>query len=680
VDKLGKDKVTQLTAERYSYLYRVQRARQEWHDNQPTLADELLEQCAPELRHWEWHYIKRLCHAELQAFPVGNDVRSFTSDGGFAATVVYFDRSRLRACEIQVVELKSRRVVFSAPNDANTGIFQVTFSPDDKIVACGSGDGLHYPGEVRAWEWKTGRQVFSFYDEEGPSYFPRLAYSPDSNCLASIYIGEHHHIVIWNATGEQIRILDKDDQRPGAIAFSPDNRLLAAGYGDGVVLWDLMTGTPGEAIPIDGTDLLRFSRDGQRLAVVSQGGEAGVVVEPLAGLLGFSLSTTGFPKGVVDIAFSPDGRVLASANRDRSITIWDGATGERQYSLHGHQSDVRRIAYSADGRTLLSADAAGLVKVWEPSDPEVRTIEAKTGQVLCFSPNLRRMAVANDEENKVEIRELETHRLCCAFTVDLPGRPSAFSADGKLFAWGNDERTVTIWNTDSGAVMETLSVPNARAEYLAFSLDGKYLAAAYAIDRQEAEELLVWDVVSGKIIHRFAGHTDYAYVRDFSRDGRRLASTNRGIPESSNVDDYRPEIRVWDLPSGKEFPPMLGHRERIDAISFSPDSNRLASGGPDGVRIWEVETAGEIRTLCVREPSSVCFSPDGERLLVGGGDRIRIYDTSAFEETLCLSAFWDHVSFSSDGRHIAARAYDSIQIRDAAPVGPKAAMPHGPGE
>jgi WD40 repeat protein len=292
---------------------------------------------------------------------------------------------------------------------------------------------------------------------------------------------------------------------------------------------------------------------------------------------------------VTDLAFSPDGAVLASASDDASIGVWD-VDGRAIRRLEAHADTVTSLAFSPDGGRLISGSDDRSLRVWEmPSGDLIDTIRSATlGRVLqvAYSPDGLWIAAA-DQFCLIQLRSARTGVLYRSLL-----QPSCIVSQGNIVAaWGlaftpdgtrllsaemepGRRGTVQSWQVGEYAEPIRIQGPNDGVRALALSSDGARLALAFA------SSAVPWVVQAetGEVQHELRGHA-YA-VRDLaiSPDGRLLAT--------ASADQ---SVRVWSLEDGELLEVLEGHAAPVNSVAFSPDGTRLASGDESGViLIWGV--------------------------------------------------------------------------------------------
>ena len=288
----------------------------------------------------------------------------------------------------------------------------------------------------------------------------------------------------------------------------------------------------------------------------------------------------GHKQQVFSVAYSPDGKTLASGSNDKTIKLWDVKTGKERATFEGHTEGVQSVAYSPDGKTLASGGEDKTIKLWD----------IKTGK---------------------ERATLEGHRAWVKSVV--------YSPDGKTLASGSDDRKIKLWDAKTGKKLATLRGHTESVLSLAYSPDGKTLASG-----SWDKTIKLWDAKTGKELATLKGHTDWGvWSVAFSPDGKTLAS---GSGDKT--------IKLWDVKTGKELATLEGHIEEVSSVAFSPNGKRLASGGHD-ITIWDVRTGKEQATLKGHKGDviSVAYSPDGTTLASASTDKtIKLWVVRKAEE------------------------------------------------
>jgi hypothetical protein len=308
------------------------------------------------------------------------------------------------------------------------------------------------------------------------------------------------------------------------------------------------------------------------------------------------------------MAFSPDGRRLASATGDGRLHIWDLATRRQTVgSLPAHEGRARCVAFSPDGRYLASAGHDQRVRVWDAaSGKEVWTAKPHANWVGCvvFSPDGQYLASATHDEVKLwkaATGHFVRDYISCSKTV-------AFSPDGQHLATVGAERLVQVWDTKTGEKVLSLVGHTDDVHNVAFSSDGRRLASG-GTDRT----IKLWDTNTGQNVVTLKGHADTI--------ARVAFSPNPSPPRLASAGEDG-TVRVWDTSTGKEVLSLKAHDERLTCVVFSPDGQHLASAGADGtIKLWDAtplppkrEARAQVELLFARQlPSdevSACLAQD----------------------------------------------------------------------
>ena len=515
----------------------------------------------------------------------------------------------------------------------------------------------------------------------GKGWINDIAYSQDSTRFA---VASSIGIWIYDAnTYTEIALLTGHTERVNAVAFSPDSKMLISGSHDNTVrLWNVETGELLHTLE-DHTDYVlavAFSPDGNKFA--SSDGDFTIrlwdthtnqVLHTLIPNDGFVYrSNEAF--WVYDIAFSIDGKTLASADRNNRVRLWDVDTGELllYMGVGGQGWGAKAVAYSSDGVTLASGDGSGYVQLWGARTGEHwQTVGYHRYGVnsVAFSPDGNILASGGNDNRLIlwdaftgeQLRTLEGHN------NGILG--ITFSPDGNTIvsvSWTE----IKLWDPNTGVNLHTIQGHTRSVNSATFSPDGNLLASGDSGDR-----LMLWNPHSGKLVHTFLGNMTTVRAVAFSPDGNILASGHRGQLKEDH------HVKLWDVLSRRELETIDEHSYSstgfsedwgVFSVAFSPDGNTLASGGGGYFYLWDVKT-GERRQRLAPEGSgivySISFSPDGQTLVSAyASDR---WDTGSIDLWLprtgrrLRNIYKDHsyaATFSPDGSIIAGSVGDNVQF------------------
>src|SRR5713226_6698268 len=392
-----------------------------------------------------------------------------------------------------------------------------------------------------------------------------------------------------------------------------------------------------------------WSPDGKRLASASADG----TVQVWDASSGHTLLTyKGHTDAVTSVAWSPDGKRLASASADRTVQVWDASSGHTLLTYKGHISFVTNVAWSPDGKRLASGDESGIVQIWDPSNGY--TLLSYKGHIsfvhsVAWSPDGKRLA-SGDENGIVQVWDASSGHTLLSYHGHTGFVTSvAWSPDGKRLASASDDKTVQVWDASSGHTLLSYKGHTDAVTSVAWSPDGKRLASA-----SYDHTVQVWDASSGDILLSYKGHTDVVTSVAWSPDGRRIASASRDKT-----------VQVWDASSGDTLLSYKGHTNLVNSVAWSPDSRRLASAGLDKtVRVWDANSGQTTLTYTghTDQVSSVAWSPDGQHLASASADKtVRVWDASSSASLFTYSGHTDaveSVAWSPDGLRLASASQD----------------------
>ncbi|KAJ5313615.1 uncharacterized protein N7443_000499 [Penicillium atrosanguineum] len=392
-----------------------------------------------------------------------------------------------------------------------------------------------------------------------------------------------------------------------------------------------------------------FSPDGRRLASGSSDNTVRLW-EAATGTL--QLTLQGHGDRVYSVAFSPDGQLLASGSRDFTIRVWDTSTGALQHNLEGHKDRVRSVVFSFDGRLLASGSQDSTIRLWHADSGALQQIIYGYGdpvRSVAFSPDSLYLA-SGSQNKKVRLWDVKTG----ALQDTLEGHTGivesvAFHPDGRLMVSGSRDSTIRLWDATTGALLQIFKGHLGRVTSVTFSPNGQLLASSSWDDTTR-----LWNIATGALQQTFEGHSGIVESVTFHPDGRLLASGSRDRI-----------IRFWDTATSPCQQILGGHSSQVTTVVFSTDGRLLASSSWDHtVRLWDVAT-GTLKLILeghLHPVEAIAFSPDGQQLASGSwGGTIRLWNTvtGALQQTLEGHSNWvTTVMFSPDSRRLASGSWD----------------------
>jgi WD40 repeat protein len=560
---------------------------------------------------WESATGKEIRHIKGQQFPTNGP--GFAVPGGLGGLVFSPDGKLLAGSEIAIAnrrqsaavklwEADSGKVSQAIPVREPYGVSSLTFSADGKVLAYGGGNTIHLV------EVASGKEIRRI---QGPQTgVPALAFSADGKIIAAKTFNDPAIHLYDVATGKVVRQLGGARLPAGQqmvvatswnnrsfaqdLAWSPDGKLIAAGGGHGLRVWEAAT---GKDYPLDWAghhdDITAVAITPDGALVASQGADGTVRLwEKARGKERHRFQT---PRGTTCAAFTADGRTVALGTADGKVRLHETATGEEVCRLIGHQNGVVAVAFSPDGKTVASRGAYDhIIQLYDTATGKIRrqiTLQPQRNAEAALIGFAGQGGYTGPGMNLVFSPGGKTLASPVAGSNNLP-RPPPTSA-----APPGTPDTLTLWDVASGRVVRRIELP---AQYsikgFAFAPDGRTVATA-----NTDQTITLWEVASGKERARLArvgrlpvsvnnipvfsmprilaGHLRAAEATIvFAPDGRSLAMCG---PDQS--------IRVWDVAAGKEIGELKGHGGKVTTLAMSADGNTLVSGSTDTtILVWDL--------------------------------------------------------------------------------------------
>lgn len=362
---------------------------------------------------------------------------------------------------------------------------------------------------------------------------------------------------------------------------------------------------------------------------------------------------------VYSLAFSPKDQFLASGSIDNTVRVWQVSTGKEVQRFGGHDPWVTSAVYSPDGNTLASAGADKVIRLWDVEAGKlIRDFKGHGGPVSCLQFSRKGDILASGSgvisggDRTLRLWEVQTGRELSVIRHKDQVRSLAFAPDGKSILSGSEDGAVTLWDVQTGDMRRQFEGLDKHVRWIrvAFSPDGQQVAAGAG---QREPTLLIWDVETGKQIHKLQGHSHFFLTSlAFSPDGKLLASG------SLNYEYGRSSVFLWNAKTGKETRRFNQPKHGVSSLAFSHDGKVLAAGSNCSIHLWQVETGKELHADEAHGEMvmSVRFSPAGKHVATGGFDgSVRLWDANTGKHLRKLA---DHPSgvpfltFSRDGKRL----------------------------
>lgn len=645
-------------AEEYeAYVAQIGLAAAKIDENAFDSARQILSECQPDLRNWEWGRLWYLCGLSPKAFTHGGPVEA------------------------------------------------VAYSPDGRLIASGDWDGKLILRDAQTGEARASLPI--------AQYVHALAFSPDGRTLAA---GCSDGVVrMVDVRGADVTArLTGHTEGVLSVAFSADaSRLITSGYDNTTRIWDTRSGEQLQQMA-DHTWWVwsaQFSPDASRVVTASQDGKVSVYQrQPTDARYALQTQFVGHEGPVYAAAFSPDGRRVASGGYDNQVLLWspedvqaisledqlEQRAGDQDVAVElvGHQGPVRSVQFSADGHRLLTCSYDNSVRLWDVAQAQpIKTLRGHGAGVMdcAFSPD-GLWAVSGGQDQRVRLWDIagyEEARVLRGRVIS--GHADAvlsarFSADGRQIITASRDRSSKLYNAQDGQLIETFSegheflVSSARffdngqrlvtaagdnsarvwdvaagAELFALRPTGRTAALAVSPDGAwivtggEQTEGRVWPAVQGAEPILLNGHEAEVTAAAVSPDSRVVATG-----------DSRGVIRLWTRNADQWIAGQVlrGHSRTITALQFAGPHRLVSASGDNTCGQWDVRTGREDRRRVLKHPdwvTSLDVSGDGQLAITAcedGSMRVwRLADASVVATRQSPDRVYSSVQFSQNGAH-----------------------------
>jgi len=392
---------------------------------------------------------------------------------------------------------------------------------------------------------------------------------------------------------------------------------------------------------------------------------------------------------VTSVAFSPCGHYVLSGSKDKTVKLWDIATGREIRTFKGHSDVVSSVKFSPDDRHIVSTSWDGSVRLWDiTSESEVRASREHQYKVNAVAVSRDgKYALSGSEDRSLILWHLPSCRVAKRFggsglasevtqytsrhsskirdrialnvqaIAKLPEKSRRWkpyasghiesvvsvhlSSKGTYALSGGQDFTMRLWDISKGETVKIFKLPLVEFLAVALSPNGKY-----ALSGNSDSVLRLWRISNRKVIYELRGHSDAVSAVAFSPDGQYALS---GSWDSTLI--------LWNASSGEPLKSFEGHAAKVNAVAFSPDGRYVLSGSDDHtLKLWDVSTGKEIKTFRGHSLGvcSISLSPNERFLLSGHDDQtMKLWDISTGRQIKVYrghSGIVHSVVFSSDGR------------------------------
>lgn len=646
------------TAESNLYRTEILLAHEEWKEGNVANVLALLEHHIPgpgepDMRGWEWYYLKSLCHKDLATL-VGHrgsvNWIAWSPDGERLATAG-------SDMTVRVWDVAARKEIHTLSGHA--GIVKwVAWSPDGtRLYSQGDGE------PVRIWDPNTAKPLGFL----GNLPARAAASSPDGSRIVSVHAEQQ--VIIWNASDGRELNRWKSELCAGPVALTRDFVVSGERWPGRIKVFDTSTGDAQHDINLllHGILCAVFSPEGSRCATGSKEGSI-IVWDPKE--CSEVLRIEPRDGAITRIAWRHDGRQVVTASDNGRIRLWDANNGCEIATLRGHTARVKCVDWNRVNSLVATGDSDGVVKLWNTEKPQeyirlggrtfgvwdVKGALLATGGEELGSIDIR----SPQKDGRIDIYDTATWNPVVTIRERFFGGTSSadWSPHGCRLAFAGRGGRVKVWEIPAKTELFSVNAHSPDTRGVAWSPNGQWLATV------GTDKLVnVWNIADRKLVVSLRGHTDNLGSVAWSPSGQLLASYS-----------WNGEVKIWDTHTWHQLRELRpgGSESEADGervIAWSPFGDRLAAGTPEGwFIIWDVKSGREIMSVYAHFSTIEClsWSPDGRRIASGGDDRtVKIWNAQNGTRLLTLRGHeWTirGLRWSPDGRQLSSGSRDGIRI------------------